>query len=631
MNIRTVKTEKNGKTYTQYQLRDSYRTPAGPRNRVVLNLGSNIGITSKIELKLLADTIEMILIGQQPLIPIESELFDMAEKYAREIQSKNLTKKLTEKKEEKLSNPQESKEITPDYEEVDINSIKNFDNKSIGFENVILSQIKEYNLPEILKGIGFTDKETNNAIVNIAGRVCHPSSERETAKWSNESSSIMELLERTDKINDKGLIRAANKLFEHHEEIEKRLAKEAKEQFDLSENIILYDLTNTFFESSKPNSKKAKHGRSKEKRTDCPLMTVALIIDDDGFPKRSQMLEGNIYEGKTLEKTLDQLIDYSNPQQTIEKKTIVMDAGIAKEENIQLLKEKGFSYVAVSRKTNYEEGFFDNSKEEEITLSNGKDKLRMRIARSEDEAFLLCHSEGKEAKEKAILNRKMKKFEEELQTIKDGLKKPRGNKSYEKTVERIGKVKQKYQVASLYDISIEKESSKNKKKPEDIATEIIFKRNDRSVEKLNALGDYVLRTDRMDLTNESISKIHRSLTKIEDCFRVMKSDLGLRPNFHQADYNSMAHMFITVLALHIVTAILKKLQKEGINYKTGTIRNILETHRRVTTTFITADSNLLEIRNTGEANGAQREIYRALKVKQKPLGMVKNKTPFKRE
>lgn len=619
MFIKVTKKTKGGKTYEQYQLKESYRTPAGPRNRIVLNLGVGLDLSQQ-EKKELADAIEAILCNQESLFPVDNKISDLSEKYARIIQANRLNK---------ISSEGPEKE-EPDYATVDINSIQTVENRSIGFEHIVNEQLKEYKFDNILRELDFNEKEIAYAKINIISKTCHPSSERETARWAKKDSAVLELLDSNVKIYDQALHRTASKLLENQDQIESKLASKAKDQFNLEENIILYDLTNTFFESSKKTSDVAKHGRSKEKRSDCPLITVALTIDEDGFPKKSQMLKGNIGEANTLKTALNQIIEYSSPQSKLYKKTIVMDAGIASDENITLLKEEGFSYIVVSKKSSYKKDFWLDSKEEKITLQNEKDTLKLKVARQDGELFLLCTSSAKEVKGKAILVQKMNRFEEGLRTLKDKLKKPRTRKNYESIVESIGKLKQKHGVGSLYDIEISKEASK-KEKSGFKATDITFKRNSNSMKKLEKAGDYVLRTNRTDLNNEAISKIHRSLTTIENSFRSMKSDLGLRPNHHQSDKNSIAHIFMVILGLHFITATLKKLQSKNIHYNITTLRNILATHCRSTTIFDTKamDSNskkgIIEIRNTGTPSIAQRKIYRSLNIKQKPLRILKRR------
>jgi transposase len=199
------------------------------------------------------------------------------------------------------------------------------------------------------------------------------------------------------------------------------------------------------------------------------------------------------------------------------------------------------------------------------------------------------------------------------------LKKKRTHKKYDKIIERIGRLKEKYGVGSLYDIEVKQEK--------EVATKIIFNKNPNGKAKEKRVGEYVIRTNRLDLKEEEISKIHRTLTTIEDSFRSMKSELGLRPNYHKRDDTGTAHIFITVIAYHIIAGILKKLRAKGVNYSWTTIRQILSTQVRVTTSFKTEDKNTIHIRTTTSPTIKQAKIYSVLGIIQKPLKKVKVKIP----
>lgn len=343
-------------------------------------------------------------------------------------------------------------------------------------------------------------------------------------------------------------------------------------------------------------------------------------MDEDGFPKQSQIFEGNVSEPKTLGSILDELSKTTGVFNF--DKTIVIDAGIASEKNIEIIKQKKFHYIAVSRKRSFGKGFWDNATSKSIKLSDQKANLKIKYVKKDDEAWLLCHSPFKEAKEKSILGKKMEKFEAELKKIDAGLKKERTVKKYDKILERIGRLKERYGVGDLYNIEIIKQ--------QDLAVEIKFAKNSKEAIRKNKIGQYILRTNRLDLDGTEISKLHRSLTVVEDCFRNMKSHLGIRPIHHENDFSTMAHIFITVIAYHILAGILKTLKLNGINYNLKTIRNILSTHSRVTTSFKTDDGSIVNVRTSNTPNIKQTEIYRALKLKLKPLGRIKVKTPVKK-
>ena len=614
MFIREKSKTVKGKKYIQHQLIESIRTPAGPRQRLVLNLGFVDLHPDKW--KELANTIESEVHKQSRLFVTDPQIEKLAQHYAKVIVRENLNKAS-----ERAASDNAADRLSADYQSVNVNSVSSSDARKIGAEHVVLAQMREYKFDKMLTQLGFTDNQINYATILIAGRLVHPSSERETARWANEDSAILELLQSNINVYDTALHRTAVLLWEQHDKIEQRLSQAAREIFGLKETIILYDLTNTYFEGSKKGSKIAKHAKSKDKRDDRPVITLALTLDAQGFPKQSKVYEGNISEPGTLEKMLDELsnvVDGFNPQ-----KTIVIDAGIATQDNLEIIKHKQFKYLAVSRKKSYGDDFWQGSQEQEIKLSDKKTRLRVKLVTTKKELYLLCHSEAKQAKEKAILERRLESFAEGLKEMNKGLKKKKTHKRYDKIIERIGRLKEKYGVGSLYDIEVKQEKG--------VATKIFFNKNPNGKAKEKKVGEYVIRTNRLDLIEEEISKIHRTLTTIEDSFRSMKSELGLRPNYHKRDDTSTAHIFITVIAYHIIAGILKKLRTNGINYSWHTIRNILSSQVRVTTSFNTEDKATIHIRTTTTPTLKQSDIYSKLGLLQKPLKQVKFKLPLKKD
>lgn len=604
MFIRETVKSKKGKKYIQHQLVESVRTPHGPRQKLLLNLG--FLDLPKDKWKELANTIESELHKQKRLFTTDPEVERLAGHYAEVIIK------------ERLDHAESNQTVysPPVYETVDIESVSTTDVKSIGAEHVAASSLQEYGFDGILKDLNFSSKEIDYAKMLIIARLVHPASERETARWINENSALPELINTSAFVYDNALHRTACLLMENHKTIEQSLAQTARGLFDLKETVILYDLTNTYFEGSKRGSRLAKHARSKERRNDRPLVTLALTVDDDGFPKQSKILEGNISEPGTLEGMLDELANAADTP-----KTIVIDAGIASEKNIEIIKQKGFKYVAVSRKRFYRDDFWDSSVEKDLKLSDRETELKVKMVREDGEAFLHCHSIEKELKEKAILEKKTSRFEQELKKLKEGLSKKGSQKKHESIIEKIGRLKERYGVGSLYEIAIESADGKVK--------QIEYIKNPAGKAKETKAGEYILRTNRMDLSEEEISKIHRSLTTVEDSFRSIKSHLGLRPIHHKRDDTTTAHIFVTVLAYHFLAGILRKLRQNKIHYNWQSIRNIMTNHVRVTTTFKTEDESTISIRNSTVPTINQQIIYKSLNLKQQPLGRIKIKMPLK--
>lgn len=597
--IKTVK----GKKYVRHHLVESVRTPSGPRQRMICDLGQLD--LPKERWKELSDAIESILHNEPRLFEADCEIESLSKHHADLI----VRSGMNEKSEDGKTGEQ------PDYERIDTNSVSVSDARTVGMEHIVIGQLKDYDFDNILRSEGFDDKQIEYARILMTGRLAHPASERETARWANENSSIKEFMSSEHRIYDNALHRTAIGLWEKREGIERKLSEAAREKFSLGETIVLYDLTNTYFEGTKKNSMIAKPGLSKERRNDRPLATLALCVDEEGFPKNSRVLEGNISEPKTFEGFLRQLSKYRDGFDV--RKTMVIDAGIATEDNLELIRKENFEYVAVSRKRSYEETFWESAMEEKIILSDNKSELTVKIVRTDDESFLLCRSPRKEAKERAILTRKHREFESEIDKIDAGLKKKGARKEYGYVCQRIGRLKEKYGVGHLYEIKIEQDKG--------IVTNVGYERNARFEEKIGRVGEYVIRTSHKEWSEERISEVHRMLTRIEDGFRSMKSDLGLRPNHHMNDANCQAHICLCVLAYHIMIAIMKRLSDKGIRYRWESIANILCTHVRVTTVFNTDTGDSVHLRTTAQPNKSQSAIYDALAVRHRPLKTMKLK------
>jgi hypothetical protein len=243
------KKAKGKKKYIQHQLIESIRTPSGPRQHIVLNLG-HLHLAQE-KWKALANAIEECLANQLNLFPLDPEIEAKAKHYAHQIRQERLAR--TE--EGRAPCDGEPGKEDAQYERVDIHSLNTNDAKTVGAEHVALSQMNEYGLDQILRGCGITQRQIIYAKMLILGRMIHPGSERETSRWLTEASGAGELLGDGVKIYDTALHRAAVLLWENHDAIEQELSKRAKELFSLQESVILYDLTNTYFEGSKRRSK----------------------------------------------------------------------------------------------------------------------------------------------------------------------------------------------------------------------------------------------------------------------------------------------------------------------------------------------------------------------------------------
>lgn len=588
--IRVSKKNVNGKTYSYHKLVESYRNGNNvPTNRTILDIG-HLDL-DKTELKELAKRIEEIVYTKkQRLIDTPEHI----EKLAQELSSK-IIKKMLNKQEET------NEEVTIDPSTVETSNVK-----TIGAEYVGHEIFKELELEKILKNLGFSKEDIDMTKLAIIGRLVNPASENATIKWAENYTGLDELLGLDfSKLNKNKVYEISDKLYRKRNEIEEELRKTEERLYSLEEKIVLFDLTNTYYEGVGADSDILKRGRSKEKRTDCKIVTLGLVLDSRGFVKRSEIYPGNISEPSTLIDVLNHLEKKEENSLVKSKKTLVMDAGILTESNISLIKEKGYNYIGVSRtnKVTREDCNTDD-------LIDIKEGVRAKLIENESENILYVESEGRKAKEKAMKNLFQERFEEGLKKLNDGLSKKGCTKNYEKVVEKIGRLKEKCSlVSSHYNICIEKEKAN--------ATKINWELKESLEKRFD--GNYCLRTNLKDLSEKEILSIYVMLTKVESSFRFFKTDLGLRPMYHKKDKRIEGHLFITVLAFHLLKVVEMKLNKSGIYKSWKTIKEALHLQSRVTTSFKTKEGKILYIRNTTKPTEEQVEIYKALGLENKPL------------
>ena len=594
------KNPSSDKAFISHRLVQSIRTPRGPRQTVVMNLGKLD--LSKEKWKELANRIEEVAYGQEMrLIEAPQEIEALAQHYAQLL----IKKQLAEKKEKQSINQEQ------DFESINVNAVSSSENKRIGSEHVGLEAMKSLGFFDLFQQLGFTQRQSDLATLLIVGRYVHPSSERELRRYAKEQSALDELLGTSFfHIGNNALYRTSDLLFEHKDQIERFLSMRSKEIFSLKETIILYDLTNTYFTGEAPGYKR---GRSKQKRNDCPLVTLGLVLDENGFVKGSRIFEGNVSEPSTLLSMVESMHEHSKketPPLFVTKPTVVMDAGIASKENILLLKAKCFSYIVVSR-----------TKPENITYDNFieiKEGVKAHSIRQGDEIFLHCISEGKTKKEKSMVAKARDRMEQELKKVRQGLSKKGCLKSYPKVLERVGRMREHYsRVSKGFTITVKEHKGK--------ATEMSWQFDKSKLGKPYD-GTYFLQTDRVDLSNEDIWSIYVMLTSVEDAFRCLKSELGLRPIHHSKSDRVDGHLFISVLAYHLLNYNRWQFQKAGLNHRWPTIRSWLETHELLTTTLPKEDGQIIYLRYCTIPTLKQQEIYRALKITTSPLRRKKIET-----
>jgi len=601
-NIKTKK--KSDKVYVYHRLLENYRTDKGPRQRIIMNLGT-LDLHKDLW-KPLADRIEQIAFGVDSMMPVNPKIEKHAQHFAKVLIDKKITLSTKDSKSETSVEPEH------DFVSVDLNSFESSQSRSIGIEYIAYSMMKKLGMIKIFQDLGFSDDDIKYAVIAIVGRLTQPTSERSTHNWAKNISALPELLEDDfSQLSLNKMYYILDKLMEHKIEIEKGLRINERQLFSLKENILLYDITNTYFEGSSNSNPKAKRGPSKEKRTDCPLIATGMVVDELGFPKRSTFMEGNVAEVKTLENMLKGLnAGYEN--EMFAKPTVIIDAGISCQDNLTWLKKNGYEYICVARNNPLVP---EDIKGAEFTIvkDNRNGQVKVKSFKTEDEQIIYCHSDMKEKKENAMRKQYEKRFEDDLKKIIEALQKKRGIKNYDRVMIKIGRLKEKYSpIAHYYEIKVDKDKS-------EIVTKIEYTRIKDDLREFNFSGSYVLRSSRMDLNETELWNLYVMLTNIEASFRALKTDLNMRPVYHQKEVRCDGHLFVTLLAYHVLVSSRTILKKSDIKYDWTSIKKIMQTMQRVTTSFKCEDGRQVHIRTTSKAEGQQVDILKALKLKINPV------------
>jgi transposase len=501
----------------------------------------------------------------------------------------------------------------PQSQHVVIDTITHEKAREAGAEWLALNAWKDLRLDEALQKGGLNTQEIKFAQTQVISRAIYPCSELATAKVIRHNSAICELTGfPIEKVNKDRLYEGARKLYKQKDALELHLSKRTNEIFNYEEKIILYDLTNTYFEGVKRDSKLAKYGRSKEKRSDAKLVVLALAVNPLGFIKYSSIHEGNFSDTSDITAVLDRLIANTG----IEPKTVVLDAGIATNENLEIIQSKGYNYICVSR-SKLKDYSYQNNSQPQTVLTKGDKTVYLKKIQSTDNTnyFFEIDSPAKALKETGMKNKFEELFEEQLMLAKKALTTAKGTKRINKVHERIGRAKEKYaSTHSRYIIEVIED------KENDVVTDILWTKNEiKEEEKITGLGRYFLRTN-MDLNEEpSVWHTYNIIREVEDTFRTLKTDLDLRPIWHKNDENTQAHLHLGILAYWLVNTIRCKLKTQGINVRWPEIVRIASTQKFITTKGLNTAGKKVETRKCSEPEPDLEILQKAMGVRRKPF------------
>ena len=611
MFIRKVKKQRSGnsKIFYQYTLAQSARVDGKVKQRAILYLGSDPLLSNKDNQNIVLDILKSKIFQQPNLFPVKppGELLELAllyyEKYCIKYGQTN---------EPTHSIPPAPKKA--EFHNIDIKGLEFRDVKSFGAEHLCKQVIDKLKLRECFTSIGINDKQSSKALISIAARALFSSSEHKTAQILESSSELKSLFSYDEVITHKQLYSISDTLFKQKEKIDSFLYQRITDMFDIEDKLVIFDISNTYFESRKANSKLAKYGRSKEKRYDCPLVVFTGVINAEGFIRHSRIYEGNKPDNTTLSDMIDDLKKHTS---STSKQTIVIDAGIATEDNLTLIREKGYRYVCVSRKR-IKDYPIDISKPKTIQLTNrNKEKVELKVFTPEgfSDTWMYVQSDAKRKKEESMNEKLKERFEEELITIKNALSSKGGTKQINKVWERIGRVKQKHnRVSSRYEILVTEKDGK--------ATELRFAEKKTPVNDDKEKGVYFIRTNYDNPNEKELWNIYNTIREVESTFRCLKSDLNIRPIHHQNDGRIESHIYLTILAYQLVNTIRHMLKTNGINHDWKNIVRIMNTHT-IQTVVLPTDKKNIHLRKPAKPIKEVKQIYDAANCKISQMAVKK--------
>jgi len=502
--------KKSGEEYESWALVESVRTARGPRQRTVATLGKLPGMEK--EERVGWEEIARILDGKpRP----EPSLF------------------------EKEEGPPAWAEVN--LKGVSVERLRHFGEVYLGlalWKRLGLEEFCQTRIPPGREEVPWSVM----AAVLVLARLCAPSSELQIAESWYEKTALDDLLGiPSTKINEDRLYRALDALLPHKGALFKHLQHRYGELFGETFDFLFYDITSAYFEGSGEGNPQAKRGYSRDGRPDCVQVCIGLVVSREGFPLAFEVFDGN----RTDVTTVEEMVTWMEEKYGQAKRVWVMDRGMVSEENLEFLRQRGARYLVGTPKSmlkRYEQEMTEAGWE---AVAPGVDVKRCAAPEGGEETFILCRSEGRKEKEQAILNRFVERLECAFNKLV--LQAEQGKiRNRQKVERRIGRLLERNsRAASLFEISVEESGS-----GKETRLKIDVRKNDeRYTWALDTSGSYLLRTNWSEGTPTEIWKTYIQLTQAEDAFRITKSDLGIRPIYHQRADRTQAHILVCFLAL----------------------------------------------------------------------------------
>ncbi len=514
MFLRPHTRKKNGSVYEYWTLEESVRTKDGPRQRTVATLGKLPGLDE--EARIGWEHIRDVLDGRLN----QGDLL--------------------------CEHPEPPAWATVDTSRARVERLRRFGEVYLGlalWRRLKLDALFAEVMPEGRESVAWG---TMACILSLA-RFCAPSSELQIAQFWYGKTALDDLLGvAPEQVNEDRLYRALDALLPHKEGLFRHFQRVYGELFGTTFDLLLYDITSTYFEGKMEDNAQAQRGYSRDGRPDCVQVCIALVVTPEGLPLAYEVFDGN----RTDVTTVDEIVALMRDKYGHERRTWVTDRGMVSEDNLELLRESGAKYLVGTPKSllkNYERHLLEHDWE---TVEPGVEVKLCPAPDGGHETFVLCRSAGRIEKERAI----REKQRERLQTALDKLKAHIDASRYalrnrSQAERRVGRLFQKYpRAARLFHVEIGANDDPHHKSRQRLTITICHREENREWAELSD-GCYLLRTNLTGHDAATLWKTYIGLTQIEDSFRISKHDLGLRPIYHHKEERTQAHILVCFLAL----------------------------------------------------------------------------------
>jgi transposase len=586
MFLRAHRREKDGKDHTYWSLVETVRTPDGPRQRTLCYLGELNDSAQTRWLKTIEVFNEQGEAQQLKLFPSHVEPPSDDPQVVRVLLNK-----------------------------VRLERTRQFGSCWLGLElwkRLALDRFFEDALDEHEADAPWS----RVAAVLAINRLCAPGSELAIEERWYPSTALDDLLGIEEgKLNDTRLYRCLDRMLPHKTKLEQHLKQRYGELFGAEFDVLLYDLTSTYVEGAAEKNPMMRRGYSRDHRPDCEQMVIALIVNSEGFPFSYETFDGNRADVSTME-TILRMVERKYGKA---RRIWVMDRGIVSEENLAAIRKRGGQYLVGTPRSQMKQFEAELLKDDWIQVRPEVEVKKVAIPQGE-ETFILCRTSGRKEKEKAIRNRFSARMEDALkrlaQTIETGRLKDRN-----KMERRLGRIQASHpQVNDLYEVALRDTA-------EGVRLHWTIKEN-RQVWRGLREGAYMLRTNLQAGTAEELWSRYMQLTEAEASFRALKSELSIRPLFHQLEVRVKAHVLVAFLGYALWVTLKHLLKRRPAIEPRPTVSGVdnaeplsamkaltlLSTLQSADIVLPTTDSREIRLRRITEPTAEQKSLLRQLGI-----------------